>query len=170
MKLVFFTHPPFLSISSMTRYASWLVDDMTRRGHEVQIWTPNAVFHRLPVPFRMRKWMGYIDQYVVFPFQVKWRLLHQPQETLYIFTDHALGPWVPLINRPKRPALSALHPQRLPSGTGVYCYIAEDQGRPNERGRCIEPVRCHLQRGQPAFSTCCRCASTTQDIEPYVEY
>jgi glycosyltransferase involved in cell wall biosynthesis len=47
----------------------------------------------------MRKWMGYIDQYVVFPFQVKWRLLHQPQETLYIFTDHALGPWVPLINR-----------------------------------------------------------------------
>ena len=99
MKLVFFTHPPFLAISSMTRYASWLVDDMKRRGHEVQIWTPKAVFYRLPVPERLKKWMGYVDQFVVFPAQVKWRLLRQPRATLYVFADHALGPWVPLVAR-----------------------------------------------------------------------
>jgi glycosyltransferase involved in cell wall biosynthesis len=107
MKLVFFTHPPFLAISSMTRYASWLVDDMRRRGHEVQIWTPAAAFYRLPVPARLKKWMGYIDQYVVFPVQVKWRLLRQPRATLYVFADHALGPWVPLVA--KRPHVVHCH-------------------------------------------------------------
>jgi len=107
MKLVFFTHPPFLAISSMTRYASWLVDDMRRRGHEVRIWTPDAVFHRLPVPERLKKWMGYLDQFVVFPAQVKWRLLRQPRDTLYVFADHALGPWVPLVA--KRPHVVHCH-------------------------------------------------------------
>lgn len=107
MKLVFFTHPPFLQISSLTRYATWLVDDMKRRGHEVQVWTPGALFYRLPVPTRFRKWMGYIDQYMVFPVQVRWRLLHQSHETLYVFTDHALGPWIPLIK--KRPHVVHCH-------------------------------------------------------------
>ena len=107
MKLVFFTHPPFLAISSMTRYASWLVDDMRRRGHEVRIWTPDAVFHRLPVPERLKKWMGYLDQFLVFPAQVKWRLLRQPRDTLYVFADHALGPWVPLVA--KRPHVVHCH-------------------------------------------------------------
>lgn len=107
MKLVFFTHPPFLAISSMTRYASWLVDDMKRRGHEVQIWTPTAVFYRLPMPAHLKKWMGYIDQYVLFPVQVKWRLLRQPRATLYVFADHALGPWVPLVA--KRPHVVHCH-------------------------------------------------------------
>lgn len=97
MKLVFFTHPPFLMISSMTRYAAWLVDDMRQRGHYVQVWTPKALFYRLPVPERYRKWMGYIDQYVVFPMQVRWRLLRQSSDVLYVFSDHALGPWVPLV-------------------------------------------------------------------------
>lgn len=101
MKLVFFTHPPFLAISSMTRYASWLIDDMRHRGHDVQVWTPKALFYRLPVPERYRKWMGYIDQYVVFPLEVRWRLLRQSRACLYVFADHALGPWVPLVaNRP----------------------------------------------------------------------
>ncbi|RZL41156.1 MAG: glycosyltransferase family 1 protein [Variovorax sp.] len=116
MKLVFFTHPPFLAISSMTRYASWLVDDMKRRGHEVQIWTPAPLvqiwtpaplFYRLPVPVRLKKWMGYIDQYVMFPLQVKWRLVRQPLDTLYVFADHALGPWVPLVA--KRPHVVHCH-------------------------------------------------------------
>jgi glycosyltransferase involved in cell wall biosynthesis len=97
MKLVFFTHPPFLAISSMTRYASWLINDMKKRGHDVQVWTPKALFYRLPVPERYRKWMGYIDQYVVFPLQVRWRLVRQSRADLYVFSDHALGPWVPLV-------------------------------------------------------------------------
>jgi glycosyltransferase involved in cell wall biosynthesis len=98
MKLVFFTHPPFLEISSMTRYASWLVDGMERRGHEVQVWTPRPCFYRLPVPVRMKKWMGYLDQYVVFPGAARRMLARQPAATtLYVFADHALGPWVPLV-------------------------------------------------------------------------
>jgi hypothetical protein len=73
----------------------------------VQIWTPAPLFYRLPVPVRLKKWMGYIDQYVMFPLQVKWRLMRQPLDTLYVFADHALGPWVPLVA--KRPHVVHCH-------------------------------------------------------------
>jgi glycosyltransferase involved in cell wall biosynthesis len=107
MKLVFFTHPPFLEISSMTRYAAWLVDGMERRGHEVQVWTPRSCFYRLPVPVRLKKWMGYLDQYVVFPGEARRMLARQPAATLFVFADHALGPWVPLVV--KRPHVVHCH-------------------------------------------------------------
>ncbi|MCP2045723.1 glycosyltransferase involved in cell wall biosynthesis [Pontibacter sp. HSC-36F09] len=47
---------------------------------------------------RFRKWLGYIDQYVVFPLLVRIRLSRCSPETLFVFTDHALGPWVPLVS------------------------------------------------------------------------
>ncbi|MGJ7581716.1 glycosyltransferase family 4 protein [Variovorax sp. RHLX14] len=95
MKLVFLTHPPFLKIASMMRYAAWLADGMRQRGHEVHTWAPEPYFYKLPVPARFRKWMGYIDQYLVFPGQLRKRMARQPNDTLYVFADHALGPWVP---------------------------------------------------------------------------
>ncbi len=97
MKLVFFTHPPFLKMASMMRYAAWLADGMRQRGHDVQIWSPEPYFYKLPVPSRFRKWMGYVDQYLVFPRQLRRRISKQPADTLYVFADHALGPWVPSV-------------------------------------------------------------------------
>ncbi len=97
MKLVFFTHPPFLKMASMMRYAAWLADGMRQRGHDVQIWSPEPHFYNLPVPTRLRKWMGYVDQYLVFPRQLRRRISKQPADTLYVFADHALGPWVPSV-------------------------------------------------------------------------
>ena len=94
MKLVFLTHPPFLKMASMMRYAAWLADGMRQRGHEVHIWAPEPHFYKLPVPARFRKWMGYIDQYLVFPRLLRKRMAQQPSDTLYVFADHALGPWV----------------------------------------------------------------------------
>ena len=113
MKLVFFTHPPFLKMASMMRYAAWLADGMRQRGHEVQIWAPEPYFYKLPVPARFRKWMGYIDQFLVFPRQLRSRIGRQSGDTLYVFADHALGPWVPSV---------------VPNPNVVHChdFLAQD--------------------------------------------
>lgn len=95
MNLVFFIHPPFLGSQSMPRFAKMLGEGMANRGHHIEFWTTKPFFHRLPF---MKKWMGYIDQYILFPQKIKHLLRNTPQDTLFVFSDHALGPWVPLIN------------------------------------------------------------------------
>lgn len=102
MKIVFFAHPEFLGHQSMPRYAGWLAKGMRERGHEVDVWSPKAFFSRLGVKnLSLKKWLVYLDQYLVFPLQVSGRLKRFTPDTLFVFTDHALGPWVPLVqNRP----------------------------------------------------------------------
>ncbi len=81
----------------MPRYARWLASGMQARGHEVDSWQPKPFFYTLPVPEALKKWMGYIDQYIVFPIQVRQRIKGLPKQTLFVFADQALGPWVPLV-------------------------------------------------------------------------
>lgn len=97
MKLVFFAHPTFLGSQSMMRFTSYLSIGMQAREHEVQIWSPRASFFKLPLPQFIKKWMGYIDQYILFKFWVFKKIKNCPSDTLFIFTDQALGPWVPWI-------------------------------------------------------------------------
>lgn len=97
MKLVLFTHPSFIGSQSMPRYAALLAEGMKRRGHQVELWYPQPGFFRLPSPALLKKWLGYIDQYIIFPSQVRRRLKKCSPDTLFVFTDHALGPWVPLV-------------------------------------------------------------------------
>lgn len=97
MNIVFFAHPDFLGQQSMPRFARMLAAGMKRRGHTSEIVKPNPQFFNTPVPAGMRKWMGYLDQYVIFPLQVKGWLKTYPENTLFVFTDHALGPWIPLV-------------------------------------------------------------------------
>lgn len=82
----------------MPRFAQMLSEGMAARGHTVAVWAPQAAFSRLPAPTRMRKWLGHADQYAAFPVQVRRRLRACPADTLFVFTDHALGPWVPLVS------------------------------------------------------------------------
>lgn len=98
MNIIFFVHPEFLESQSMPRFAAMLTEGMRQRGHEVRVLAPHPFFFRLPTPRKFKKWLGYLDQYLVFPLKVK-RLLsgYDPQNTLFVFTDHALGPWVPLV-------------------------------------------------------------------------
>ncbi len=101
MRIVFFNHPPFLGSQSMPRFSTLLSDGMIQKGHNVENWTAKAFFYKLPVKGALKKWMGYVDQYILFPIQVKARLHKYASNTLFVFTDHALGPWVPLVaNRP----------------------------------------------------------------------
>jgi len=97
MHIILFTHPSFTQHQSMPRYAQLLLDGMLQRGHSVEVWTAKARFVKLPLPANCKKWLGYIDQFVVFPMEVKLRLKKQNTETLFVFTDHALGPWIPLV-------------------------------------------------------------------------
>jgi len=82
---------------SMPRYANMLADGMKQRGHEVSIWRPSPLFFNKRLPGSLKKWFGYIDQYIVFPLKIRRRIKRIPPETLFIFADNALGPWVPLV-------------------------------------------------------------------------
>lgn len=98
MKIIFFAHPSFLGQQSMPRYANMLATGMKERGHDTEIWSPAPQLHRLPIPPLLdKKWLGYVDQYVLFPYQVAQRIKILPRGTLFVFTDNALGPWVPLV-------------------------------------------------------------------------
>lgn len=99
--MILFTHPSFLAHQSMPRYASMLQKGMQERGHEVVVWSPKARFYKLPLMPSLKKWMGYIDQYVLFPIEVKLKLKNCSKDTLFIFADQALGPWVPLVKNRK---------------------------------------------------------------------
>lgn len=81
----------------MPRFVHMLAEGMERRGYAVKILRPQARLFRLPAPAIIRKWLGYIDQYILFPVWVRNALKRDPQDTLYVFTDQALGPWVPMV-------------------------------------------------------------------------
>jgi glycosyltransferase involved in cell wall biosynthesis len=85
----------------MPRFAQLLISSYEARGHEVTVLSPAACFHRLAARTRFAKWAGYIDQYLMFPAGIRRLLTRMPGDTLFVFCDQALGPWVPLVkNRP----------------------------------------------------------------------
>ena len=101
MNLVLFTHPHFLNSQSMPRFARMLEQANLLRGHEVKVWSPQPVAYQLVPNGRFSKWAGYVDQYILFPLWVRKQLKKQSADTLYVFCDQALGPWVPLVkNKP----------------------------------------------------------------------
>jgi glycosyltransferase involved in cell wall biosynthesis len=83
----------------MPKFAAMIADGMKERGHTVEVWSPRPYFFRFPLTRKLRKWMGYIDQYILFPAGVRLRLMLNKQEKLFVFSDQALGPWVPLVAR-----------------------------------------------------------------------
>lgn len=99
MKIILFTHPLFLSSQSMPRYANMLLQGFKERGHEVEIWSPKARFYNLLTLSVFQKWLGYIDQYIVFPLEIKLKLKKYPKDTIFVFVDQALGTWVPLVKK-----------------------------------------------------------------------
>lgn len=97
MNIVFFSHPDFFGSMSMPRFTNMLIKGLQDRGHQLKLWKPTPFFFHLPFPKRFKKWLGYLDQYIVFPLIVLYRLRKTKNTQLYVFIDHALGPWVPLV-------------------------------------------------------------------------
>jgi glycosyltransferase involved in cell wall biosynthesis len=97
MEMVMFCHPTFMASQSMPRFAQMLKASYEKRGHRVEIWSPRPrLFKRFPRG-RLSKWAGYVDQYVLFPRWVRKALDRVSPDTLFVFCDQALGPWVPLV-------------------------------------------------------------------------
>lgn len=85
----------------MPRFAGMIVKAMQERGYAMEIWTAQPIAYRTPCPASIRKWLGYIDQYFFFPLKACLKIRMEPKDTLFVFADQALGPWVPLVsNRP----------------------------------------------------------------------
>ena len=82
---------------SMPRFARMIGTALQAKGYQVDYWAPQACAHALLEKTRLAKWAGYVDQYLIFPLQVKLRLMKRRPDTLYILCDQALGPWVPLV-------------------------------------------------------------------------
>ena len=95
MNLVLFTHPAFLGLRSQDHFAQMLRDEFARRGHRVALRRPRAVLRALVKRGPLAKWAGYVDQYVLFPPRMRADMRRDPPDTLYVFCDQALGPWVP---------------------------------------------------------------------------
>ena len=101
MNIVLVTHPAFLGSHSQAHFARMLAEAYRARGHTVAIRQPLARVHRRVPTGRLSKWAGYIDQYLLFPPQLRAAARDDAADTLYVFCDQALGPWVPhLAHRP----------------------------------------------------------------------
>ena len=57
------------------------------------------IFSRLPAPKCLRKWLGYLDQFVIFPLMLRKRARALLAESVFVVADQALGMWVPSICR-----------------------------------------------------------------------
>tara|TARA_R110002096_G_scaffold68159_5_gene164787 strand:+ start:20715 stop:21893 length:1179 start_codon:yes stop_codon:yes gene_type:complete len=99
MHIVFFSHPDFLPHQSMPRFLNMLEGGMRLRGHTTEIWTAPAFFFNFTKIRVLKKWLGYLDQYIVFPLKIKRQIRGTDRNTLFVFCDHALGPWVPLVKK-----------------------------------------------------------------------
>ena len=97
LNIVLFSHPAFMNSQSMPRFARMLEQAYLVRGHRVQVWVPQPRIYNWVLSGRLSKWAGYVDQYVLFPLWVRKQFKLQPADTLYVFSDQALGPWLPLV-------------------------------------------------------------------------
>jgi glycosyltransferase involved in cell wall biosynthesis len=74
-----------------------IANAMSDRGHDVEVWTSPRRIGRLPLSSPvLRKWMGYADQYVLYPRNLRRSIQTQPHDTLFVATDQALGMWIPV--------------------------------------------------------------------------
>jgi glycosyltransferase involved in cell wall biosynthesis len=101
MNIILFSHPVFMQSQSMPRFARMLESAYVEHGHQVTMWSPQAHFYKFFSTGCLSKWAGYIDEFIIFPLWIGLNLNKQPANTLFVFCDQALGPWVPLVkNRP----------------------------------------------------------------------
>ncbi len=92
----------------MSAFAHQIAAGLMDRGHTVQIWTAPVCFARVAAGHgSLRKWLGYIDQFVLFPPLLCLRSLTLPAGSLCVFADQALAPWIPWIKQ--RPLLVHVH-------------------------------------------------------------
>jgi glycosyltransferase involved in cell wall biosynthesis len=168
MRIVVLTHPSFLDSQSMPRFANMLIEGLRGMGYEVDTLTATSVLYGMTNIQSLKKWLGYIDQYVIFPFRIKQYIKQATADTLFVFVDNALGPWVPYVAQ--RPHIIHCHDfmaQQSAKGmisenpTGVTGRIYQNYIRWGyQKGKCFISVSKKTQADlhsfldrKPLFST-----------------
>ena len=97
MNLVFLAHPEYLGLRSQAHFVRMLATACQARGHSVQVRQPKGALQQRARGTAAAKWAGYADQYLLFPRELRRLALADAADTLYVFCDQALGPWVPAV-------------------------------------------------------------------------
>ena len=79
MRIILIGNYPPDKQESMERFAQMLAAGFLNEGHPAVIWRPVVFFGRRAASTTtgMGKWLGYIDKWILFPFILRWRLLHK---------------------------------------------------------------------------------------------
>jgi glycosyltransferase involved in cell wall biosynthesis len=133
----------------MRQFADQIACGLRDRGHRVdEITAPVIMSRLLPRTHPAAKWLGYVDQFLIFPPRLYLKVRQLPVGSLCVLSDQALAPWLGWFAR--RPhvvhchdllALEAavgLQPFHRPSTSGC-CYQYWIR-RGFRRGRCFLSV------------------------------
>ena len=79
-----------------------IAEGMRRRDHEVQVWTAPQMLSRVANPgVQLSNGLGYVDQFALYPIELRSASARLSDDTLFVFTDHALCNWLkPVVDRP----------------------------------------------------------------------
>jgi glycosyltransferase involved in cell wall biosynthesis len=82
--------------ASMLRYMDMIAAAMRERGHQVETLQPAAIAGRLPAPAALRKWIAYVDKYLLFPMVLRRRsrgfeLTHICDHSNSVYLPHVRG-------------------------------------------------------------------------------
>jgi glycosyltransferase involved in cell wall biosynthesis len=89
---------------SMTRYAEWLLQALQARGLEATVMRPQAFFSRLTRHRGGRKYLGYLDKFLIFPPRLR---RQARQYDLVHVLDHANSMYLRVVG--DRPRLITCH-------------------------------------------------------------
>ncbi len=124
MRIALYTHPDFQGFVSQQRFARQLAQGLRSRGIQVDVRQPQPWLRRWFKHAALARWAACVDQYLLFPLQ-QWAVQRRDSaDTLHVFCDQALGPWLPQVARRAhvvhchdllalRAALGLALPQRL---------------------------------------------------------
>ncbi|MDO6810420.1 glycosyltransferase [Zobellia galactanivorans] len=101
MKIIFLNHHDHFRGYSMNRYANFLSDGMKKKGYDTEIWFPKPYLSKNLFPNAIKKWLQYVDQFILFPIYFLIKSTRLPKDTLYVLVDQALGMWMPLLKKKK---------------------------------------------------------------------
>lgn len=100
LRVLLLVHYPPSASASMRGFAGMIATGLRSRGHHVECCTAPVLLGRLArANSRAAKWLGYLDQFLLFPPLLWWRQRTLCPGTLLVLADQALGPWLPLLRR-----------------------------------------------------------------------
>lgn len=98
MQILLLRHYPPVEGPSMRAFADQIAAGLRSRGHMVQELTaPPFLGRLLPRSHTAAKWLGYGDQFLIFPPWLWLRALLLPRGSLCVLADQALAPWLPCL-------------------------------------------------------------------------